>query len=315
MAQKTIKHPNDLQNIRASFTSNGQFLLSSLSNGCMEVRKAENDYPIMHILGEPIQRVFPFAIHPNSEQTIRVSIELLEVWSIKEGTLLKTMPLLDEDEQVHTLCFSPDGKYLIVATDYERVRIFDFETGNLSSEFGAGERNPSLFFNPTGSVLASTSCFPGSSTIAFRTYSNGHVGSTTESLIYSGFDAIVGGQFSTTGKYISFTDKYLKLYEAKSGNLVWVFTSENKRTATPEATGMVEVYWSNPIFLKNETQLICANPSGQINLYNIVDGVIAHTIQAHEGMVYNIEISPDDKYLVSTGMDKRMLILDLNDIH
>ena len=79
----------------------------------------------------------------------------IQLWDSKTGEHLHT--LTDHTRWVTALTFSPDSKALVSADEYETMRVWDTESGNLQSTMKWGVRTSThaLAFSPNGRFLAS----------------------------------------------------------------------------------------------------------------------------------------------------------------
>ena len=79
----------------------------------------------------------------------------IQLWDGKTGELLHT--LTDHRRLVTALTFSPDSKTLVSGDEYETIRVWDTESGNLQSTMKWPERTSThaLAFSPKGRFLSS----------------------------------------------------------------------------------------------------------------------------------------------------------------
>jgi WD40 repeat protein len=80
---------------------------------------------------------------------------------LRRRDTLEGVRALEGLKDASALAFSPDGRWLAVATCDEQVLLFDVASHRITSAIEAGEWTGSLAFAPDGSALASACSFQG----------------------------------------------------------------------------------------------------------------------------------------------------------
>ncbi len=308
-----ISRDTDRYPTRALFAHKGAYIVARLADGTVEIRGAEAPDEVLHSIPAGPLRNRPLAVHGG--RLALAADGAVELWSLAERRQIDRLDIgdgEDDEEEIQKLVFSPDGRHLVYASDYERIRVLALDSRTAVAEISAGERNPALAFSPDGTTLVNGYCFPGASAFEFRPFADGALAASPASKIRSGFDATIGAAFDPRGELFAFTDRYAHIHDRATGERRHAFDRDGSVAAEPEAEGRLESFWSNPVFSRDGERMFCAAPAGIIHGWDVATGAVVKTLELHRGRVFSLALDPDGTRLLSAGRDGQLIISTLD---
>lgn len=169
----------------ADAAPNGKFLAIGLSDG--NVQLLGSDGQSLRLLGSSVKKTYSaasaIAFAPDS-RLLAVSVvndDVVQIWNVESGTLVRTVPVPDTGEkkvyQQTALAWSPDGRHLATLT-HGMLRIWDSATGRLAK---------SLSFPKAGGSFGVKYANDGKSMLVFSSVDAMRL--DTESLSYETFSS------------------------------------------------------------------------------------------------------------------------------
>ena len=143
-------------------TSDNQFFVRGSNDGKIKVFKCLSGRPeVVKVFGEHTGSVDALAISPYDRYVASVAEKDINVWDFKTEKLVAT--LTGHKDEVHSLLFSPDGRYLASGSiGYQHsetaIKIWDLEKWEVKWTFSSHWRTVSCFdFSHDGKYLVSGS--------------------------------------------------------------------------------------------------------------------------------------------------------------
>jgi WD40 repeat protein len=187
------------------------------------------------------------------------------------------------------LTLSRDGKTLLVATGDGKIRFVDLNTGEVKRTL-TGHTNMVYVatFSPDEKLLASSS--------RDRTARIWDVASGKESQTFGGFRCSVKAvAFTPDGRTLaaSGNDGMLKLWDVKTGKELKSLIHRD----SPDIDMATYAF----VFSPDSKQIYAANGDGTISVWDVATGKETRNWKAHEGYVFRLLLSPDQRRLISYG--------------
>ncbi len=253
------------------------------------------------------------------------------IWEIKSGRQL--MVMTGHTDAVNRLEFHQDGNIIASASDDQTVRLWSLaeskQTG-IYSDFGYPVK--ALQFSDDGKTL-----FTAGKLIRAIEWKTGS-SYTLDIIAKHSFDAIAakgdwiafGGKQEPSVEIVSLSTKAVTGHHAfHSTDLVFdssgaeLFgSSYYSRVASWEVQGIrhksATGYNSLNAFTSvavNKKHFCVGDQEGKIHVYDRENWKVVQTLKAHSQGITGIDISPDQRYLVSAGEDDLILIWDLEAGH
>lgn len=201
--------------------------------------------------------------------------------------------LKNHSDEVHSVCFSPDGKSFLTGSTDRSFIIWDFNTLNpiTTIEKHHGPIYALAYTHDGKNILSG-----GDNTIKIwekdGTYTkslNGHATAVWSIGVSKDNKYVVSGSF----------DNYFRVWDIFEGETIHVFDIDKKSIL---ATAI------NPV----NNFIACGSRDGTIALFTFDNFEIIHTFSAHGGNVYALNFSPDGKLLASAGREGNIKIWDIS---
>jgi WD40 repeat protein len=245
---------------------------------------------------------------------------------------------------VHALAFSPDNRFLAAGSFTNEVVVVDVKKAAVVARWAAHQAGVNgLAFSPDSKLLATASLdrtvklfdvlIPSQPTgqLPLRTTLEGH------------FDWVLSLVFSVDGKtlYSTGRDKKIFAWDVKKQQalMTWddlpaameclAVSPDGKAIACGSWKGMVELrstadgrvlktvkpeavgqFVSSVSFAKSSPLFAAATSDGTILIWDLSTGMLATTIEAHQGKAWAVALSPDGSEFMSAGSDGMLWMWD-----
>ncbi len=220
---------------------------------------------------------------------------VVRLWDAQSGALVAT--LRGHEDEVSSVCFSPDGRTLVSAGNYpdSALRLWNVAENSAKPVAvmpGHGNTSKTLAFSPDGTRIAS-----GSMDQTVRLW-DGKTGKSLATLKGHASD-IRQVAFSPDGKHLvsASHDRTLRLWDAASGNLLAVL-----RGHTDDVRGVA--------FNPDGTLLVSASADGTVRLWDVELVTRRGVLRGHSSFVYDVAFSPDGTRVASAAWDGTVRLWD-----
>lgn len=206
----------------------------------------------------------------------------VKIWDIATGNELLTFN--DSSTDINSLCFSPDGKYLVAGS--QTVLVWDLDTGEFDREIWPETSGVScVYFSPDGSVLFSGSKgYYGrlwdfnSDELLHQIYYHGDI--TSGSFSPDGAKIVVGGT-RTLGA---------ELWDVESGEKIKTFSIEHN-----------DIYSVD--YSPDGSQVVTGLQKGGVVVWDVESGESVNQFLSIFRDVNTVSFSPDDTTVLTGGDD------------
>ncbi len=226
--------------------------------------------------------------------------------------------------------FSPDGKYILTASD-SVIKIWDDALTHLTAVIKIQQTKlTDAFFSPDGKRILSVSADSAS------TVWDAVTGKQISSFKFGNFS-----KFSPDGKEIlSFSDGIGKLFDANTGKLVVSYNLESdyyRGILSPDGSKIIAhgswvsgslvpkifdtrsgensiqlkghlSYINEPVFSSNKKMVAIARWEDGVNIFNPNTFKLLTTLKGHTKGILSVEYSPDQKNIVTASFDSSAII-------
>lgn len=209
----------------------------------------------------------------------------IKIWNLKSKNVIHTIENAHNDD-IESIGFTPDGRYLVSAGLDKVAHLWDVETGKLVRTFSSSTSIHSLAISPDSRLLAAGN---GSGQVLIWNLSTGdlltplaaHQQSTVSALAFS-----PDGKLMVSGG----ADKTIKLWQT-DGNILQEELS----------VGTVP---TSVTFSPDQQVIACAGKDGRVEVWRIWDGRLLQTLINYRRAMWTIAFSPDGQALLAGGQDK-----------
>ncbi len=191
-------------------------------------------------------------------------------------------------DAVYDLAFSPDGRWLASGSYDKTVKLWDVSEGRAVATLrGHQDQVFRIAFSPDGAFLATCS---GDGTTIVWNIDEG----TKRWVLESHRDPMLDVTFSPDGRFIATVGAHIQLW--KEGGEVW---------STPHS----ESFFSTA-FSPDQQSLACGTRD-LIRICSVSDPKKSETLLPTKGMIYQVEYSPDGKWLASSSSDGKLALWEI----
>lgn len=213
--------------------------------------------------------------------------------TLRNACLNDSAILNNHSNSVNSVEFSPDGKYLITASDDKTVKLFDIASGTeLYSFEGHDLEIQHAAFSPDGAYFVSASCDHNLKVWDIET--------NTEIQHFKGHSNEVWcAVFSPDGKHIASAshDHTIKIWNIKQGKIL--HTLYGHADAVNSAT-----------FSPNGKLIVSASWDKTVRIWDAETAAQLHNLKGHTEKVLYAVFSPDGKRIASASADHSIRIWD-----
>ncbi|NEP26755.1 AAA-like domain-containing protein, partial [Moorena sp. SIO3I6] len=290
-----------------SFNPNGRILASAGSDNIVKLWNLEDLKDLEPATIEPQtlrghrSRIWSVSFSPDGQTLASASADsTVKLWALN-STEPQTLEAHGGD--VKNVSFSPDGKLLAFASSDNTVKLWQVEDGIvLYTLEGHGSSVRSVSFSPDGKLLASGS---SDKTVKLWQVEDGKLLQTLEghrSLVRSvSFSPVSLASPEGVGRILASasSDKTVKLWQVEDGTLLQTLDHSLSEANSP--LGYLAV--TSISFSPNGKTIASASSDGNVRLWNVENGTLVQTLEAHSSWTKSVSFSPNGKSLASGGDD------------
>ncbi|KAK1229311.1 hypothetical protein PQX77_007629 [Marasmius sp. AFHP31] len=266
-----------------------------------------------------------------------------QIYTVNTG--VKICVLVDEaaggigDLYVRSVCFSPNGKYLVTGAEDNLIRIWDIEKKQIRTIFrGHSQEVYSVDFSSDGRLITSGS---GDRTVRVWDMIDGSSITLTCQVTYGEDSGVTSVKFSSDGRYVAagHSDGSVRIWEVATGQLVGRLQGHGDSiyslAFTPDASGLVSAsldktlkYWDmsnrnrlnesqctmNFVGHKDYALCVAVSRDGKyiasgskdrgVRIWDPRNATTQCLLQGHKDSVMEVDFSPSGGVLATASMDK-----------
>ncbi len=325
-----LKHRGD--GVCIQFSRDGKWLYSGDKTGNLLVYDIINRKKIPSIQSHK-GAIQAMAIHPSRPEFLTASSDYSIHSYHADGTFIHSIQ--GQTEPIEDFVFSPNGKWMAAIYQDSIIRVISVESGLEASKFIPGGVLHALCFHPNSELLASAgksetvSVFevgqglqtlqlklpePGSirhlnwssdgklillsgdaSVASLLNYQSGKIQRT-----YDGHTGpIIAADFSSKGGYVitSSLDSTVRIFDALSGKNIHTYTGFKRKL-------------NHAVFSPDALQFAYCE-GYTVYVHETLSGKLLHTLKENTWYVHDMKFSPDSRYLLTGGSDRKAILYDV----
>ncbi|MDE0635684.1 MAG: T9SS type A sorting domain-containing protein [Candidatus Poribacteria bacterium] len=225
----------------------------------------------------------------------------VHLWDIETGTIKNI--LMGHMGGVNSVAFSPDGSTIATGSTDKTVCLWDVSTGSYKTTLIAHTNEiTNVAFSPDGTTLVSgskdgTIILWDAASLEQRATIVGHVHDFSN-IAFSpdGHTIVSGSRDKTVRLWDTTTGKNTETFIGHIGPIEWIALSPDGRTIASSGGVIYENKWFADDY--------------SVRLWDVNSGKEKAILLGHERSVYYATFSPDGRFLVSCGGDKRTIFWD-----
>ena len=296
-----------------SFNPNDKILASASSDNTVKLWNVEDvkDVKDLKDLEPPTikpqtlkghrSRIWSVSFSPDGQTLASASADsTVKLWALNST---EPQTLEGHGSWVRSVSFSPDGKLLASASSDKTVKLWQVEDGKLLQTLEGHDRSVrSVSFSPDGKLLSSGS---SDETVKLWQVEDGKLLQTLEghgSLVRNvSFSPVNLASPEGVGRILASasSDKTVKLWQVEDGTLLQ--TLDHRLSEANSPLGYLLV--TSISFSPNGKTIASASSDGNVRLWNVENGTLVQTLEAHSSWSKSVSFSPNGKILASGGDD------------
>lgn len=128
-------------------------------------------------------------------------------------------------------------------------------------------------------------------------------------------DRIKDALFSPDGKYIIVTHRHILVYSYPERQLLRSINQQGEAVDALWSDFSIppNKLWTNPVFTYDSAQMLCGSPDGLIYCWDLQSGELLSKRPVHNGQIFRLALSPDNKLLASSSADGTLKLWQLEE--
>jgi len=238
-------------------------------------------------IGPQYNRVGAMTFSPNGQQLATAGYYYgnnYSVWVLNSETGNLDFTFSSHTNYVRTVDWSPGGTLIASGGQDNTVKVWEYDTGTVIYEFtGHTGTVNSVSWSPDGTLIASCS----GTTVKVWEYDTGTViyEFTGHTGTVNSVDWSPGGALIASGS----DDDTVKVWGYDTGTVIYEFTGHTSNIKT--------LKWFN-----DGTKIVSGSADNTIKVWEYDTGTITTNFTGHSNTILSVDVSPDDKYIVSCAV-------------